>query len=161
RVELGRGILALGLAGALALGLSGFYWLPALSDRRFVHFEHNTTGYFNFHNHFLSLGRLVQTSLIYDYALDGTPDGSLPFQLGLLQVVAAVLGLLVCAALARRLPREALLLVAVGAAVGLGYAAVATPLTLPLWERVEPLQIAQFPWRVLGPASVGLALVAA
>jgi len=157
RAALFRAAALLGLAGALGLGLGAFYWLPVLMDRRYVHFEFNTTGYFDFRGHFLSLARLVQASPIYDYGLDGTPDGHLPFQLGLVQAVVAVAGLLLAAIIGRRLGA----LAGVSAALGLGYAALATPLARAAWEALPPLQIAQFPWRALGPASLGLALLAA
>lgn len=156
RQDVARGTLALALGGVLALGLSAFYWLPALADRRYVHFEHNTTGYFDFHNHFLDVTRLVQASPVYDYALSGSSDGALPFQLGLVQALAAALGVILAALLARRVSVVA----ALAASTGLGYAALATPLARPIWELLPPLQIAQFPWRALGPASLGLALMA-
>jgi hypothetical protein len=157
RTALARAAALLGLGGALGLGLSAFYWLPVLMDRRYVHFEFNTTGYFDFRGHFLALMRLVQASPIYDYGLNGTADGHLPFQLGLVQAGVAVAGLMLAAVLRRRLGA----LAGASAAVGLGYAALATPLARPVWEALPPLQIAQFPWRALGPASLGLAMLTA
>ncbi|HEY3111370.1 MAG TPA: hypothetical protein VGL23_21620, partial [Chloroflexota bacterium] len=160
-----RGIAAVGGGLAAGAGLTSYYWLPVLYDRRYIHFEHNTTGYFDFRGHFLAIGRLVQPALGYDYGLAGTSDGSLPFQLGLGQALLAFTGLVAAAVLvaARRRPpaRAGWPLAALGLAIAAGYLALATPLGRPLWERLEPLQVVQFPWRLLAPASLGLALLAA
>ncbi|HEY3083085.1 MAG TPA: hypothetical protein VGM69_24605 [Chloroflexota bacterium] len=150
-------LLALG-GGALALGLTCFYWLPALWDRRYVHLEHVTTGYFDFRNHFLWGARLVQPSPLYDYGLDGTADGTLPFQLGLGQVVLALVGLLALAWLLRR--RRARPIAGLALLAAAGYLFLATPLSRALWESLPTLQIVQFPWRGLAGASFGLALLA-
>src|SRR5204862_4849977 len=88
-----RGLASLSGGLAAGVGLTTYYWLPVLYDRRYIHFEFNTTGYFDFRAHFLTLERLVQPALLYDYGLAGTPDGSLPFQVGLAQAVLAVGGL--------------------------------------------------------------------
>jgi hypothetical protein len=140
--------------GLLAVALTCFYWLPALWDRRYVHLEHVTTGYFDFRNHFLALSRLVQPSPLYDYGLDGTSDGALPFQVGLAQALVALAGL---AALRHR---RAWPIGSVAVLAALGYLALASPGAQPLWERLPTLQIVQFPWRALAGASFGLALLA-
>lgn len=202
-------------AGGVGLGaaLTTYYWLPVLVDRRYITFEHNLTGYFDFRAHFVGIGRLVQPWVVYDYGLNGTADGGLPFQVGLVQAAVAGGGLGVAAvgwwaaAAGRRRDVQqvgdgrlagGLLAAAVGAgsgwwgrcghgpraasgadasgggaregggwrlsvlggAVAVGALTLATPLGRPVWELLPPLQVAQFPWRLLGPAALGLALVA-
>ncbi|HEV8633323.1 MAG TPA: hypothetical protein VG370_03650 [Chloroflexota bacterium] len=153
-----RGALLVLGGGVLALGLTCFYWLPALWDRRYVHLEHVTTGYFDFRNHFVGVARLVQPSLRYDYGLDGTADGALPFELGLAQALLAVAGLLAIPWLLRC--RRAWPIAGLALAAAAGYLFLLTPLSRPLWEGVATLQVVQFPWRALAGASFGLALLA-
>lgn len=159
RLRSSRGLLiALG-GGVLGLALTCFYWLPALWDRRYVHLEHVTTGYFDFRGHFLELARLVQPWLVYDYGLGGTPDGRVPFQLGLAQALLALGGVLTVPWLARRGRPGRFALFAV--LVSIGYVVLLSPASRPLWERLPALQVVQFPWRALAGASLGLALTAA
>ncbi|MBI4319017.1 MAG: hypothetical protein HY675_11055 [Chloroflexi bacterium] len=91
------------LSVLLGLGLSAFFWIPALGERQFVYLEHVTQGYFDFHNHFLDFARLVQWHPIYDYRFADPGAAGLPFQLGLVQVLLAFAGL--AAALTGRIPQ--------------------------------------------------------
>ena len=72
-------------AALLALGLSAGLWLPALGEAGSVQLGDQTTGYFNYANHFRGLD-LVQASAMVDYH----PEGA-KFALGLLQAALALL----------------------------------------------------------------------
>ena len=146
------------IAAAIGAGLSAFFWIPALVDRQYVQMEFVTTGYFDFRNHFLTLSRLVQPWPVYDYGLSGTADGALPFQVGLGQAILTILGVLAIPMMLRR--RKGFVVGGGALLVTVGYLWLATPLSVSVWSRVETLQIVQFPWRLLAPASVGMALLA-
>ncbi|MEN6478310.1 MAG: 6-pyruvoyl-tetrahydropterin synthase-related protein [Anaerolineales bacterium] len=131
--------------GALAVGLllSAWFWVPALAESDLVQLGHQTTGYFDFRNHFRGLD-LVQRSLAVDYAIIGNTD---PFRMGLVQALLTALGLVAVALSWRdRQRRPVWLAYALGA---LGATLLITPLSRPVWERLPLLPYAQFPWRFL------------
>ena len=139
------GRLGLAVLGALAaLGVSSFFWLPLVLERsnlaetafqiaaRYV--GENTWTLENF----LDLG--------WPY----TYSTAIPFRLGAVQLLLAVLGFVL---LPRRSAEWWLLL-----AVLLGSCLLVTRWALPLWLGSDLLLIAQFPWRLLAVASLPLAL---
>ncbi|MFO7632534.1 MAG: 6-pyruvoyl-tetrahydropterin synthase-related protein, partial [Caldilinea sp.] len=132
------------LAGAAALGISAFFWLPLLLERgnladtafaiaaRYV--SENTW----------TLSNFLDLSLPYEYST------AIPFQLGAVQVLLALVGFVV-------LPRRsaewwALLAILLGACL------LISAWALPLWLNSQILLIAQFPWRLLAVASLPLAV---
>ncbi len=141
---------------ALGVGLSAFYWLPALGEQGWVQIERaiNEPG-FDFRDHFLP----VEQMLSPQPACDLREGNAWPeHRLGVSQVVLAVFGL---AAMFRRgLPSQArwhLALFAL-AAVLLGF--LMTEAATGVWEAVPYLAFLQFPWRLLGMASLAVAFVA-
>jgi len=139
--------LAWPVAGGLAaLGVSAFFWLPLLVERQFLSsvafdiaatyvLENIWTG-----QNFLDL------SLRFDYTL------SIPFQVGLVQLLLGVAGW----TLWLRRDREWWFWGATGLVAGVGISQVAAP----LWLGSDLLLIAQFPWRLLTIVSLPLALFA-
>jgi hypothetical protein len=137
-------IVAALLAGAAALGVSAFFWLPLLLERgnlaatafaiaaRYV--GENTWTWSNF----------LDFSLPFEYST------AIPFQLGIVQVILAVTGFV----LAPRRTAEWWALLAIALAACLMISAWA----LPLWMKSDVLLIAQFPWRLLAVASLPLAI---
>jgi hypothetical protein len=83
-----RGAMALAWPALLALALSAWFWLPALGESNTVQLGEQTTGYFNYANHFRS-DNLVQPSLAFNYAVNETGDA---FAMGLVQTALMVLG---------------------------------------------------------------------
>lgn len=161
-----------GLAAALGLALAAFFWVPALREQSYVQLEHMTTGYFDFHGHFLDLGRLVSPDLIYDYNLEVRPEQGLPFRLGLIQTVLAAASLLLAILL---WARARLKLDGIGdsvpvasvttwhvvffAAAFVGLAFLMSPQSAPVWDAIPLLPMVQFPWRLLSLASLCASVV--
>ncbi len=148
------------LAGAVALvlgaALSAWFWGPALLERGAVSLAEMTTGYFDYHGHFLSRN-LVQPRLLFDYAIDGQRT---PFVVGGLQAGLAALGLITL--IASWIWQRRLRWLDLGLLAVLAYAIwPITPGSAPLWARVPLLPLVQFPWRFLSIAAVATALVAA
>jgi len=147
--QAGASLAALGLG----LGLSAFFWLPIPFELQYIDIAkaYGPT-VINYHYNFMSLAQVFALPKAMDPNLIG---GSISFGLGLPQVILAVAALLVW----RKRTREQKML--------LGLAAVAVPvlvfLTLPqavtVWERLPGLSLIQFPGRLLGPASLMLALL--
>jgi hypothetical protein len=140
-----------------ALLLSKFFWLPALMEMGFTRIEAMRQGYFHYANHFVvpaNLLRLRQWG--FGVSVPGAGD-LMPLHLG---VVGAAAALSVAAALwiGRRDPR-CVRGVAVATAATSLVILVTTPASAVLWRQVPLLQFAQFPWRLLSLATVGVCLL--
>ncbi|MCS6802812.1 MAG: hypothetical protein NZ773_12845 [Dehalococcoidia bacterium] len=140
-----RPLWRLPLPFLIAAGLSAFVWLPAALEAPAVsldNFARSTSAAANA----LPLRDLVDRALISEV-------GTFPYRLGLIQVVLAGIGFLAALPVrgARRAAVIALLLFA-------GCALAATTLAASLWAQ-PALQAVQFPWRLLGPASLFAALL--
>ncbi len=165
----GLGLLRLGILCALAAGLTGFFLLPALLEM-----DHTSIGRFlpggskPLSGNGIDLSDLVERYGWVSYASKrlGLPKGRDPnhvisMYFGLIWLTGVVAAL-VAGLWRRRAP------VAPGSAalVGLALATVASLLfsagiPAPLLDALGPLRALQFPWRFLGPASVGTSLAAA
>jgi hypothetical protein len=134
----------------LGIGLSAYVWLPIVCEGRYVQLERAAQGNFNYSNHLLYAHQLLNSTWSYGYSVPGDRD-TVSFGLGW--------GILAIGALAWIRSRERLWLRFFTAA-----AAAFCLLTLDqsafLWDWFPILQRIQFPWRLLGPASLCLALVA-
>ncbi len=165
----GLGLLRLGLLCALAAGLVGFFLVPAMLEM-----DHTSIGRFlpgkskPLSGNGIALPDLVERWGWTGYAAKrlNLPEGREPnhvisMYFGLTWLTGLA-GALVVGLLRRRSP------VAPGSAalVGLTLATVASLLfsagiPAPLLDNLGPLRSLQFPWRFLGPASVGCSLAAA
>lgn len=142
------------LAMALGVGLAAPFWAPALLETGAVQVAQLTApATLDFRNYFLGPAELLRPWFTFDPRLE---PPAIPVAFGLAPAVLAVGAL----ALAGRLPpparRRLWLLGAVGA-LCLGLTVDASQ---PVWELVSPLKLFQFPWRLLGPASLCAALMA-
>lgn len=140
----------LGGAALLALFLSAWFWMPALGESGLVQLTNQTSGYFNYNNHF-RLANLVQTNLLFDYRVDNALNA---FAMALPQLLLAILGAVTWLRWGAR---------RVGAALMLGLFLVATvmvtPLSKPIWDAVPALALTQFPWRFLSIQSLFTAML--
>ena len=136
-----------GLAMALAIGISAFFWLPVLLEQGYIvdmvsqiarlpYLADQAWRWSNF----------LDRTVVFDYAT------TVPYQLGLVQAVLAIAGFV----LARRRDAEWIFFAGLAVAAGLLMGAW----SLPLWYGNRLLLVAQFPWRLLSIMSVPLALLA-
>lgn len=153
-------LLQAGLSLSLALGLSAFFWFPAMAEQTFVHIDRLLVPpVFVYWNNFLSLGELLTLPRsIHPDLLNPSP----PRGLGLVPVLVATLGLgglrwWRSSGSADSRSRQ-ILFFALALAV---YTFLMLPLSQPLWDRAPLLPFVQFPWRLLGPAAVCLAMLVA
>ena len=153
RAEAGwrRRVGAAVLGGVAALLLSAFFWVPALAERRWVQLDRLRSGYFGTEQHFVSFGSLFALSRPARVFVEGQGE-AMSFELGI-GLAFAILGLL--ALRDRRVRLHATL----GAVLLLGGSLLATRVTAPLYEALPLLQYGGLPWRALGPASLGAALL--
>jgi len=142
------GALVAGLM--LAFAISAWFWLPALGEASLVQLDNQTTGYFNYAEHFRA-ANLIQNSIGFDYSIaaDAAADGrsSTPFAMGLVQAFGTALGLIVLSATWRRArDRSFRVFVVLGLIVS---TFMITPFSKVLWDTLPLLPLTQFPWRFL------------
>jgi uncharacterized membrane protein len=130
-------------AVVLGLGLSAFFWLPALGLMSLVRPEELTGGKFDFHTNFQPLGSFFS----YDDK----------FSLGYVGLELLIFA--VCMAFFigdKAFPaRRMYIFVLVFAAV---FLFLQIPASTFLWEQVPYLSFFQFPWRMMGPFALMLAI---
>ena len=134
------------VCGGIALGLlmSAFFWLPALLLRVQVQLEQMTTGVSDFHHHFPPL----ETLFAYEF-----------YSIGWWPLVVLTAALIFI----RRKPLERHLRVLAYASAGAAIVLVALQLQVStwVWEHVPMLPLFQFPWRMMGPLALVIAILGA
>ena len=145
-------------AGVLAggLGLSAFFWLPALLERDFVKTELLRTGFLNWTNYIISPFQLLWSPWGFGYAMRG-PGNGISYSLGPIHIALAVAGLIIAMRAANRV-RQLDALTFAGAAIVA--AILATDLSWTIWAHVETLQYLAYPWRTLCVPALFMPLLA-
>jgi hypothetical protein len=144
---------ALGLT--LGLALSAWCWIPQLGETSYVQLGEQTTGYFNYSNHFRGVN-LVQPTLAFDYDVGTTT----PFAMSSAQAALAAIGVVAIAA--RAIRRRRLDRLPTFTLIGLVISTwLITPLSKPVWDHAPFWPLLQFPWRYLSAQAVFTALATA
>lgn len=153
----------------LALGLTAFFWLPALAEKKYVQLHLTRANRNNdFHYNFVGLAEIFAPPTPVDTSLMNPP---MEIHLGVVQAVLAGLGLIVGLVRTRQRSRRdnetdrqreserrgSLVFFAVSAAV---MVLMSTRASVWLWEHVPLLPFVQFPWRFVGRAALPVALLA-
>jgi hypothetical protein len=148
--------IATGGALVLALGLTAFFWAPAVLEKGYVQLQASHSNRNNdFHYNFLGLAELLAPPQPVDTSLLNPP---MLIHLGLVPAILAVIGFIV--GLLRQPDREqkaALVFFALAAIVMIG---MSTGASLWLWENLPLISFVQFPWRFIGRAVLPIALLA-
>lgn len=131
----------------LAAGVSAFFWLPMVVDRRYL----SQAGYAMARDGWLP-GNVWQWSTFLDRQFSYGYDFSRPVQLGLVQLIVGGGGFLWTR---RRGEWLFFALAALLAMVCIG------AWSLPIWQRSDILAAVQFPWRLLSLVSLSLAILSA
>ena len=150
--------MTVGIALALAFGLTAFFWGPALLEQDYVQLHMSrTTRNNDFHYNFVTLAEIFAPPAPVDTSLMNPP---MLIHLGLVQAVLAGAGLGVGIFNFKSRTREqrANLIFLAASAVFLIF--MSTRASLWLWEHVPLLPFVQFPWRLVGRAALPVALLA-
>jgi hypothetical protein len=134
--------LAMGLL--IGIGLSACVWLPIVFESRYVQLERSMQGSFHYTNHLLSTAHLLDSAWGYGAAKT--------FGMGW--------GHLLLAGFAWGAARERRWLKFFTCAAAAFCLLTLAPMAW-VWEELPILQRIQFPWRLLGPAALCLAALAA
>jgi len=141
----------------LGLGLTAFFWLPALAERHLVRIDRVfLLEIFDYRRNFIALSELL--------ALPRPVESGLAIQPVTRSISLAALGLAVIGAIGSSThafsPAErGLALGALGA--GLTFLFLMLEASRPIWEAIPFIQFVQTPWRLLGTASLAVAVLAA
>jgi hypothetical protein len=134
---------------ALGLGLSAFYWLPAIAERGYIRLGGIVGGDFDATRNLFPLVKIVQPSLVFHYW------GGLAFHFALSQVLLATVSILATAFQ----PKSLRFTLGVWAGALTLILFLLSDLSQPLWQVVPLVRYIQFPWRLLGPAALLVALL--
>lgn len=126
----------------ISLGLSAFFILPMILQKNLLYsFEYKDLT-FRYDQHFVTLKQLLYSKWDYWYSMPGEDDG-MSFQLGVAQLLLALLG--VVATLAKfRSPDKLYLILAYFGTILLMHSK-----SYFVWNSLPLLQSVQFPWRFL------------
>jgi hypothetical protein len=127
----------------LGLGLAAFFWLPALGLLPYVQHDELTSGHFDFHSQFQTVGSLFSYDELFSVGYVGLE--LLIFSVCMVWFIGDK------DFPARRMYIFALVFAAV-------FLFVQLPASTFLWEHVPYLPFFQFPWRMMGPFVLMLAI---
>lgn len=136
----------------LGLGLSAWFWLPAILEKQYTGFDLIFGSFYK--DQFVNLWQLIRSPWGYGLSHPVLPEpGDMSFQLGLIHIgVVLILGLLI------KKPLVGFVLAGFIASIFL-----MLKISRPLWDSLPFLPMIQFPWRFLSlsvfMASIGAALL--
>jgi hypothetical protein len=142
------------LALILGLGLSAFFWLPALVERSLVHSDRLLVPpLFVYWGNFLRLGEIfAPPQTVHPDLINPSPARAL----GLVPLLLALPSLLIGWWRFHDGRRRQLIFFAMATAV---YIFLMTAISEPVWANLPLIKYVQFPWRLLGPAALTLAML--
>ncbi len=150
-------LVAMAMGGVIGLGLSAWFWLPALLEFKYVNQDQWYGGYYDFHRHFVYFFQLFSPHWGFGISVPG-PDDAISYQLGLVPYFLALGGVyLLMQRRGRVSRREGWLFVG----VVLGATFLSTGASAWWWDHVPGVSFAQFPWRYLMLTVLGLSVLAA
>lgn len=156
-VDKKRALLRLLLAGGLALMLTAFYWLPALTETGAIKINliAENLDHIDVRRHL----RPLHAILAFPHTADPTwQNQPIPISLGWAQLLLSGVGLILTWKAPYRRYRS-LMLTLWG--IVLLLIMMNAPISEWLWENLPLIAYTQFPWRLLGLASLLLALMTA
>ena len=133
--------------GLIGFGLSAYFILPVIFERKFAHVESMLSGYFDYRAHFVSLYKLF-ISMEWGYGSSGFPNEKLNLTLGIIQWI---IGLCVPAIALYKYKKEKKLsiLAIILSILTLGSIFMIHMKSSFIWAHLPFLWYLQFPWRFL------------
>ncbi|HVZ58485.1 MAG TPA: 6-pyruvoyl-tetrahydropterin synthase-related protein, partial [Patescibacteria group bacterium] len=139
----------------LALAVSSWYWLPALTEMQYTNVVSQTVGGSEYKDHFVCLSQLWSSQWGFGGSAPGCLDG-LSFELGKIHVLLGVIGILLAVFFSKTKKRGLALLSGGGLVLAIF---LMLPVSKPLWDNLPFMKYLQFPWRYLQAALFFLSLL--
>ncbi|MHB1843670.1 MAG: hypothetical protein ACYCWW_02395, partial [Deltaproteobacteria bacterium] len=135
-----------------AIGLSAVYVIPALVEKRLSHLDRITTGYFTATRHLVPAWHFFRV-WFYDFVEDGFLGDKvrMPFNVGVPVIVGALAAIVL---VTRHRTRPSMKAALPWWAGFFGVLWLMTPQSTPVWRLLPLASYIEFPWRLLGPASL-------
>jgi len=141
--------LRVALLGPLAgAGLSAFYWLPVVTEMKHLAYFENPVSVWD---HFVYPPQWFDSKWDFGLSVPGPEDG-MSFQIGVVLISTVLLAIPTLFWMPRQARKFGLVFLGLGS-LGLFLTA---HYSSTLYELIYPLQLIQFPWRFLGPATLFL-----
>lgn len=138
----GKSVKAVLFSAVLGLGISSYWWFPAVSEFRLLSGQTP----FPLQDHFPFIKQLILPSWGYGASLPGPYDG-ISFQIGIINLVAIVMGVALLILKKVSLKKG---FIAYLSLLGFFAAVILMNIrTLSLWKALPIYQFVQFPWRLL------------
>ncbi len=145
------------LAGLLlGFGLSAIFWMPALTEFKYVRVDQWYAGRYDYRDDFVYFFQLFSPTWGFGASGPG-PNDTVSFQLGAVPFVLSVLSLAVLKQVKDWALRRQILFFQ---AVTLAAIFLLLPVAAATWELLSPVRFAQFPWRYLHFTVLSTALLA-
>ncbi|MCX6705301.1 MAG: hypothetical protein NT162_03120, partial [Candidatus Woesebacteria bacterium] len=133
--------------GLLGFGLSAFFILPVIFERKFAHVESMLSGYFDYRAHFVSLYKLF-LSMEWGYGSSGFPNEKLNLTLGIVQWVIGLCIPVLAMLKYRKHIKMSILAIIISAATLFSIFMIHMKSSF-IWAKLPFLWYLQFPWRFL------------
>ncbi|MCX6793694.1 MAG: hypothetical protein NTY06_01165 [Candidatus Gottesmanbacteria bacterium] len=145
------------IAVLLGLGLSAFFWLPAIAEMKYTNVASQIGQGSDFRDHFVCIGQLWNSPWGFGGSAKGCLDG-LSFKVGKVHLLVGFTVIIsVLVGLIRQ--RRAKILIAVGMAIFVTSVFFMLNISEPLWDILPLSAFVQYPWRFLAFAIFGISLV--
>lgn len=140
-------LISIGLGFILGLGLSAFYFLPAVMESGYTNVTSQVGGGADYKNHFVCLGQYWNSMWGFGGSVSGCIDG-LSFKLGKQNIILLLLTLILL--LYGSLQKKKVKNIALINFVLLFVAVYFTlPLSKPIWDLLPFMPYLQYPWRFI------------
>lgn len=139
----------------LGLGLSSFFWIPAVSEMSYTSVAGQVSATADYRDHFVCIGQLWSSLWGFGGSAPGCLDG-MSFVLGKLHLMLAALGLVAWRIGRREKEKDVLL---VGLVLTLVSVFFMTKYAQFAWLTLPGFAFLQYPWRFLAVAGFGLSFL--
>jgi len=140
-------------------GLSAFYTLPVVFEKKFAHTETMIAGYFNYLAHFVSVNQLFLSTFWGYGSSELGPYDDLSFSIGIIFWVVALIVLIISIFL-RKKDKKTFRLVCFFVIFGLSAVFMTHQKSSFIWKSLPVLAYFQFPWRFLTIISFAFSTIA-
>lgn len=134
----------------IGLGLSTFFWLPAVTEMGFTSVAKEVSKTANFRDHFVCLSQLWSSQWGFGGSAKGCIDG-ISFMVGKLHILVGIVALLAY---------KRSVVLGVSLATSIVGAFLVSRWSLPVWEALPGFTYLQYPWRFIVYIVFGLSLSA-